>query len=350
MSKEKLLASAQKNLQKGQIGKAVKDYQKIVESDPKDFRNRQKLAELLSRDRMIAEALKEYEAVARHYAETGFYLKAIAVYKQMQRLDPARPEFYLRLAELNEKQGLIGNALGEYRNLASHYEKNRMFVEQLKILRKIGDLDPENFDVKVKVVELSIDNEEKDARHELQEVLDLLATKNDSSRALRLYNHFVPKFPGDLLLLAGQADVLVKMGETARGEHLLHDILRQDADHEKALRLLARVFLEQGKHQDALHAYQRLLDRQPENLELRQGQIVAAIEAGEKVLASRELLLWEEALVAAGRENLVRELQARLQIGESSGAETDGSSAADSSPCAARQRLPNQSVPSMKFS
>ena len=128
-NKDKLVESAQKFLAKGQLSKAIGEYQKLVEAFPKDYRNRQKLAELLGREKRNDEAQPHYEAVAKNFTETGFYLKAIAIYKQMQKIEPARADIYLRLAELNEKQGLIGNALNEYRNLLAFYDKNRMLRE-----------------------------------------------------------------------------------------------------------------------------------------------------------------------------------------------------------------------------
>ena len=102
-NKDKLLTNAQKFLSKGQIPKATGEYQKLVEAFPKDVRNRQKLAELLNRGKRNEEALTEYELVAKHYTDTGFYLKAIAVFKQMQKIEPSRLDIYHRLADLNDK-------------------------------------------------------------------------------------------------------------------------------------------------------------------------------------------------------------------------------------------------------
>ena len=92
-NKDKLLANAQKFISKGQLPKAIGEYRKLVDAFPKDVRNRQKLAELLSRDNKNEDALREYEAVAKHYTETGFYLKSIALFKQMQKIDASRVEF-----------------------------------------------------------------------------------------------------------------------------------------------------------------------------------------------------------------------------------------------------------------
>ena len=132
-SKEKLLESAQKFINKGQIAKAIGDYQKLVDAFPKDFRFRQKLAELLTRERRHQDAQSHYEAVAKNFAETGFYLKAIAIYKQMQKVEPNRPDLYLCLAELNVKQGLSGNALTEYRITSYN-------VCYTKLLRCLGSM------------------------------------------------------------------------------------------------------------------------------------------------------------------------------------------------------------------
>ena len=75
------------------------------------------------------DAIREYNTIAKFYDENGFYLKSIAVYKQIQRLDPSNIEISLCLATLNEKQGMIGNALSEYKLLYDHYQKNGQTAE-----------------------------------------------------------------------------------------------------------------------------------------------------------------------------------------------------------------------------
>ena len=85
--KDKFLESAQKFIAKGQIDRAIRDYEQVVALDPNDIRHRQKLAELLVRANRNLEAIGEYETIGKYYADNGFYLKAIAVYKQIQKLD-----------------------------------------------------------------------------------------------------------------------------------------------------------------------------------------------------------------------------------------------------------------------
>lgn len=87
-NREKLLESAQKFILKGQLDRAIKDYQQVVALDPKDTRHRQRLAELLVRSGRNDEAVTEYEVIGKFYDDNGYYLKAIASTSRYRSLLP----------------------------------------------------------------------------------------------------------------------------------------------------------------------------------------------------------------------------------------------------------------------
>ena len=82
--------------------------------DPNDMRTLLKLGDLQLRTEAFGEAVATYERVAGFYAQQGFALKAIAVYKQVleivQKNLPHEEERYAhiatRLAELHRQLGL----------------------------------------------------------------------------------------------------------------------------------------------------------------------------------------------------------------------------------------------------
>ncbi|MCA1796562.1 MAG: tetratricopeptide repeat protein, partial [Geobacteraceae bacterium] len=207
-NKEKLLTTAQKFLQKNQLSKAIKQYEKALSLDEKDFRCRQKLAELYSRNGEVDKAITHYEKVAAYYAEHAFYLKAIAVYKQMQRLAPDDDAFTLKLAKLNEQQGLVGNALAEYRTLLEHYESKENIRAAIDTLGQIRELDPDNVNAAVKLANYHAQSGEKDSAHQtFAQVEKQLWKKGNYRRLQSFYEHFMKLWPEDVYIMAqyGQA-------------------------------------------------------------------------------------------------------------------------------------------------
>jgi tetratricopeptide (TPR) repeat protein len=151
--KNKLLESAQKNIQKGQFVRAIEEYEAIIKLDPVDIRHRQKLAELMAKANRKDDAIREYTSLAKHYVDSVHYVKAIAVYKQIQKLDAANPEVSLTLASLNEKQGLMGNAIAEYNAALRIFESNGENRKALGVLESLQALDPNNSAIRLRIAE-----------------------------------------------------------------------------------------------------------------------------------------------------------------------------------------------------
>ncbi|HEX6864957.1 MAG TPA: tetratricopeptide repeat protein, partial [Thermoanaerobaculia bacterium] len=101
MDKNKIIEAAAKLVAKGAYDKAIKEYQKVLEVDPKDGRVLQKMGELYQKKNDNAQAAHFFTKVAESYASDGFFLKAVALYKQVLKLDPSLMDVNLKLAELH---------------------------------------------------------------------------------------------------------------------------------------------------------------------------------------------------------------------------------------------------------
>ncbi len=307
-NKDKLLESAQKNLKKKQIGKAIKDYAKIVELDPVDIRSRQKLAELYVRTSKNTEAYEQYEAVAKYFSSNGFYLKAIAIYKQMQRLDPGQIAIFSRLAELNEKQGLLGNALSEYRNLVDYYGRNGMIADEIKTLEKMRDLDLNNLNVRVKLAEIYARNEREDEGYvELESILEILSEKGDFDKILRLYKMFLPFYPNDKKLQMGLALAFYEKDDFGRGTTILENLLKDKPEDPDLLRLLGQGYSDLKNWKKSCDIYQKLLDMDPTDLDIRESMIKCEIDGGQYDRALETLEEWKDTFFKADRLDRLKE-------------------------------------------
>ncbi len=281
--KDKFLASAQKYIQKGQFDRALRDYEQVVTADPKDVKLRQKLAELLIRCNRREDAIREYNTIAKFYDENGFYLKSIAVYKQIQRLDPSNIEISLCLATLNEKQGMIGNALSEYKLLYDHYQKNGQSNEAIEILQKMQAVDPENVDIRLKLAETLYAAELKDkAYQEFTRAALALKHRGNSEFFDRVSRKIHDLFPEKIDTSALDfIEEQLKNGMVGDAVSKLQQILTDTPDSLPALGLLSDAYALSGDSANREIVLNRMLELSPEDSSLKKSLILSKVDAGD---------------------------------------------------------------------
>jgi tetratricopeptide (TPR) repeat protein len=152
IDREKVLQTAQGYVAKKKYDKAVAEYQKLIQQDPDDARTLLKVGDLQSKMEAWADAVASYERVAKHYAQQGFALKAVAVYKQireiLQKHVPHLEERYgyivPKLAELYTQLGLVSDAMSAYEEVAAKLQRGGRDREAIDVLKKIVQVDASN--------------------------------------------------------------------------------------------------------------------------------------------------------------------------------------------------------------
>jgi tetratricopeptide (TPR) repeat protein len=152
LDRDKITQAAQKYVDKKKYDKAVLEYQKLVQADPSDARTLLKIGDLQTKLNAHADAIVTYESVGRLYAQQGFALKAIAVYKQIReiiaRFAPQLEERYghitPRLADLYKQLGLVSDALAALDEVATKLQNQGRDREAVGVFQKIVELDPTN--------------------------------------------------------------------------------------------------------------------------------------------------------------------------------------------------------------
>src|SRR5260370_42279872 len=151
--KVKPLRAAERYLELGKIPAAIKEYCKIVEDEPDDFTTVNMLGDLYVRVGNERSAILCFRRIAEHYREQEFALKAIAMFRKIDRLQPNDKEIATSLAELYADQGLVVEARAHYLVVAGAHSKAGATQAGLEVLSKIADLDPQNTDVRIKLAE-----------------------------------------------------------------------------------------------------------------------------------------------------------------------------------------------------
>ena len=266
LKKDKLLESAQKFIVKGQLDKAIKDYEQIVALDTGDIRNRQKLAELLVRVNRKDEAITEYEAIGKYYSKNDFYLKAIATFKQIQKLDPDNINTNLTLASLYEKQGLISNALSEYTLVVNHYQKTDSLPDALNVIEMMLAADPGNSNTLLKYAETYFIAGLADKSYrEFIRLAVLFRKSADESAFNKVSERVRVLFPDNKDFSLDLLTTQIKEGDAAAIPYL-QEFVNSDKSNLKAWKLLTDAYLMTRETTGRKSALTGIIDLFPDEL------------------------------------------------------------------------------------
>jgi tetratricopeptide (TPR) repeat protein len=132
--KAKVIKAAEKFLSQGKISAAIKEYRQIVDNDQSDLTALNMLGDLCVRASKTDEAISCFQRIAEHYSEQEFTLKAIAMYKKIDRLKPRDPYIANKLANLYGAQGLVVDARAQYLVVADAYTRSGQSEKALDVL------------------------------------------------------------------------------------------------------------------------------------------------------------------------------------------------------------------------
>jgi len=243
LNKEKVTANAMKYLQRGQVDKAVREFEKILEVYPADERALQKVGDLYARMGMNREALNAYRRVSDLYVRQGFYSKAIAVFNQILALDPDQIELRTKLGEMYHQLGLLSDAIQQYQLVYRHFEEKGRSKDALAILRNITLIDPDNLPNRIRLAEGYIkEGMRAEGLQEYEKALEELARAGREDEYLRVLDRLVHHAPENGKRGRELVKHLLERGEEKKGLARLKLLLKEEPDNLETLDLLARAF------------------------------------------------------------------------------------------------------------
>ena len=210
--REALIASAEKSLQKGKVDAALKDYVKVLEETPNDINILNKAGDLNVRLGRNDESITYFLRIAEFYARDGFYVRAIAMYKKINKLDPARLDIYEKLAELYVKQQLWMEAKSNYQVLADYLLKQDNLGGTIGIYQKMVGIEPQNLQLHVKLADLFTQAKRiPEALREYGVVAGALAERGAHEESIRVYEKALRLAPDNVEILRTLVPLLLSI-------------------------------------------------------------------------------------------------------------------------------------------
>ncbi len=252
-NKRKMLEAARKYAQKGAKERALKEYEQLLKLDPRDAKLRLEVGDAQRRWGQIDEAVAAYRRVAEQYTAEGFDARAVAVYKQIQGLDPKGYAACEPLADLYQRMGLHSEAVAALQAAADGRARDGNKRHALDLLRRMVGLDPTNTTSRIKVA-------------------DLLRQEKLLEEAAAEYE--------------GACAELERQGETEAAGRVIERLLELSPDRVDVLVRLARNLLARGKADQAEAPARRAAECEPQEIahHERLAEIYAARKRDDKLV------------------------------------------------------------------
>jgi tetratricopeptide (TPR) repeat protein len=259
-NKAKVLAQAEKFVQQGKLSNAIAEYEKVIKEDPKDLTVLNTVGDLYVRMGSNEQATHYFKKVGDQYAQNGFTVKAIALYKKLTKIGSYSAENLMRLAELYSQQGLFNDARAHYMQVADQLLKSGDNNQAARIFQKILELDPEN-------------------AHTQAKLADLYQKLGKKDEARNIYS--------------SAAESLYARGSYDAAEEALEKVLALDPHNTAALMLRGMIAVDAGNSEAAVRYLEQVsdLDSRPDGLrallraKLHTGNPDGVEEVADKLLA-----------------------------------------------------------------
>ena len=189
LDKTVIIQNAQKFAIKGQIDKAIDEWQKLIKETPNDGNIFNTIGDLYLKKNSNSEAISAYLKAASAFDKAGFSLKTIAVYKKIIKINPEATDIFIKLADLDAERGLVGNAIEEYLKVIKHYSKNGFNKDSILVYKKIVNLDSNNITMRIKLADLCVkEGQKKEAVEQYIKIAEIYRAENkffEAEEALR---------------------------------------------------------------------------------------------------------------------------------------------------------------------
>ena len=281
--KVKTLRAAERYLALGKIPAAVKEYCKIVEDDPDDFTTVNMLGDLYVRVGNQPAAIACFRRIAEHYRAQDFALKAIAMFKKIDRLQPHDTEISTHLADLYAQQDLVVEARAHYLAVANAHNKAGATQDGLEVLRKIADLDSQNTELRIRLAEGYLkEGMGPEAAAAFTEAGQHLLVRGAFDDALVVFGKALELQPADRVVLKGLLEAHSARGTADEAAELIGRAAADNSEDADLLSMLARAHLQAEDPIQAEQATTSLVARDP-SAYLQQAEVARLYLSADKV-------------------------------------------------------------------
>jgi tetratricopeptide (TPR) repeat protein len=299
-----ILKNIQKHLNAGKTKPAIDEALKGLKETPSDCSLMLLLGDLYLKIGNESQAIKYLQKASDQFCADGFLLKGIAVYRRIHRISPGLIEARLKLADLYSRQGMLAEARFEILAAAEEYERRGQTREIIDLFHKLIEIDPQNLQVRSELASLydregmsseatslylAISKEYLQRKDPEQALPFLIKARdlnpqnaavqwkmlwaylelNDAENSRKFLQDFIATALGDLEILG----LIIKTHTNADSMHKMHALINKtletDERKEPYYILKGELYLHSGDMESAFRQFEIAIHEQREHPDLR---------------------------------------------------------------------------------
>ncbi|MGH9383953.1 MAG: tetratricopeptide repeat protein [Vicinamibacterales bacterium] len=285
--RERALKSAATALRQGRIDAAIAEYQKVIQTHPRDWNTANALGDLHVRAGQLDLGITQFTRIADHLEAEGFHPKAAALFKKILKLRPNDEHALLRSGEIAAKLGTFADAKQFFQTVADRRRKRGDQKGAAEMHVKLGTLDPEDLEARLRAARAAVElGDNAIALHEFREVASRLQRQDRLADAL-------PALQSAFDLDDSDEGIRNRLF-TAYVDGGLLDSARRVARKPAELKRVALGLEAAGKADDALAVLEDVVAVDPEDSDAR-GRLAEAYASRGDLARAREWLSPESA-------------------------------------------------------
>jgi tetratricopeptide (TPR) repeat protein len=280
--REGTLRKAEKLLRQGKLDLAIAEYRAVIDDQPSDWNTANTLGDLYFRAGQLDKAIAQYNDIAAHLANEGFFPKAVALYKKILKIKPDEERAMWHLGNISARQGLLVDARTNFLALAERRRNRGDTRGEAEVRIRLSDLDGADLETRLAGARARVElGDPKAAVERLKQHAFDLQEKGKDADALRLLTEAAQFDPEDMSLRQ-----LLVQAYVARGDFNAACQFATSADE---LRYLASELFRLGRDDEGLNVLASAADADPGDASIRV-ELVKRLVARGDMAGARTLL------------------------------------------------------------
>jgi tetratricopeptide (TPR) repeat protein len=265
LDKSAITKAAQKFAAKGQIDKAIAEWEKLLK-ESRDGNIYNTVGDLYLKQKGKREAVDAFMKAAYIFKEDGFYLKAMALYKKILNVAPLEVAAHTALGDLNAEKGLVVNASENFLAAAEIYIRDGATEKALELYEKILKITPFNINLKIKIAELylKIGLKNEAVKEYLVVALNYLE-KGEHGKAQEYYLRVIGFETDNVTALVGLSRTADETNDVKQAYEYLNKAMSIAPDNNDVMLNYAKLAIKTNNIEEAKQSLTKLVEINPSN-------------------------------------------------------------------------------------